>query len=341
MERLFTIVERCAPELLDALKNRYQILKQVFDYQPIGRRQIAKNLGYSERLVRSELDRLKERGILYSTPSGINLTVLGEGILNEMNELVPYLFSTGILEQKFKEIFNLKEAIIVPGDSMSDPFTKKDIGRAAARFLQKAIFPGCTVAVTGGTTLAEMAEAVDSSIDGTGAMIVPARGGLGEDMEQQASVIAAKIAKTIGAQYKLLHIPDYLEENTAEILKKDANISKLIKNIKFSNILIHGIGPAIDMAKRRGLSELEINFLKKQKALAESLRYYYDKVGNIVYELPGIGLEKKDLENVETIVAVAGGSNKTDAIEAVLNSKQLNVLITDEGAAKKILERMN
>jgi central glycolytic genes regulator len=60
-------------------------------------------------------------------------------------------------------------------------------------------------------------------------------------------------------------------------------------------------------------------------------------MGNIICETPGIGLELEDLNNIDTIVAVAGGSNKAQAIAAVLSYKRHNVLITDEGAAKEII----
>ena len=63
--------------------------------------------------------------------------------------------------------------------------------------------------------------------------------------------------------------------------------------------------------------------------------------GKIVYEVPGIGLELSDLDNIAVIVAVAGGSNKAQAIEAVLRSRRQSLLITDEGAAKKIINIIN
>lgn len=91
------------------------------------------------------------------------------------------------------------------------------------------------------------------------------------------------------------------------------------------------------MAKRRGLSAGEIDFLHRQGATGEALRYYFDNQGKIVYEVPGIGLELTDLANVNIIVAVAGGSNKAEAIKAVLKSGYPKVLITDEGAVKKII----
>ncbi|HBQ87655.1 MAG TPA: transcriptional regulator, partial [Syntrophomonas sp.] len=271
-----------------------------------------------------------------TTPAGLYLTACGQDLLNEIDEVIPYLFKINTLADRLKERFDLKEVIIVPGDSYGDALAKKDLGRAAARFLLNALYPGCVVAVTGGTTLAEMADAIKGR-NVPDVMVVPARGGLGEKMEQQASTIAARIAQAIGAQYRLLHIPDSLEQSTAEALKRDNHIREVVNLIKSSNLLIHGIGPAIEMANRRGLTAEQIQILNEGQAVGEALRYYFDNLGNIVYETPGIGLEGDDIASIDTVVAVAGGSNKAMAIESVLRNRRRDVLITDEGAAKKII----
>ncbi len=281
---------------------------------------------------------LKSRGALKTTPLGIFLTVYGEEMLRDIEELVPGLFKIQLLGEKIKDRFGLREVIIVPGDSNTDIFAKDDLGRAAAEYLRKILYPGCILAVTGGSTLAGVANMMREGIDDAGDIfVVPARGGLGENVETQAGNIAAKIAQTIGAQYRLLHIPDNLEQRTAEALKKDIHISEVIRTIKSANILIHGIGPALEMADSRNLSLEEKDILHSHDARAEALRYYFDQWGKIIFEIPGIGIECEDIDHIDTIVAVAGGSNKAAAIEAVLSSGNEHVLITDEGAAQKII----
>ncbi|SHG76132.1 central glycolytic genes regulator [Thermosyntropha lipolytica DSM 11003] len=340
MERIFTILERLVPEAKEMLEIRYQIIRQIKHKAPVGRRQIAKDLDCTERVIRREIDMLKARGAVNILPAGIILTPYGEELLREIDEVMPFLFNTQYLAKQIKNCFGLEEVIIVPGDSFADYVTKKDLGRVAARYLQKVLYPGAVIAVTGGTTLAEMSEAVGSDVLYPDILVVPARGGLGEEMELQAGTIAAKIAKAIGAQYRLLHIPDNLEENTAEILKEDVHIKDVVARIKACDILIHGIGSAMEMAARRGLTLEEINRLEEKRAVGEALRYYLDGDGNIVYAVPGIGLELGDLLHIKKVIAVAGGRNKAEAIAAVLRHGGPKVLITDEGAASKIVSMM-
>ncbi len=329
-------MERFAPEAMQIMNARYLILRQVLHNQPIGRRQLGKNVGCSERMVRTEVETLRSRGALLMTPVGIYLTPYGEELLRDVDEIVPWLLNIQILGDNLKQLYNLDEVIIVPGDSFLDPIAHEDLGRAGAEYLRKKLYPSCILAVTGGTTLAQVAQAM-REVNAPNICVVPARGGLGENVELQAGNIAAKIARAVGGQYRLLHIPDNIEESTAAALKKDIHISEVINTIKSAHILVHGIGPAMEMAGRRGLSALEIEFLQKHAAMGEALRYYFDRWGKIIFEIPGIGLELNDLQNIRLIVAVAGGSNKAEAIEAVLKNGQENVLITDEGAAKQII----
>ena len=337
MERFFTIMERFAPDAMESITNRYKMLKQIMHQEPVGRRQLCKVLGYTERMVRSEVETLKSTGLIHTTAAGICLSPAGEHIMNEIDAFVPFLFNIQTLAEQIKKRFNLQEVILVPGDSFQDVMIKRDLGRAAAAHMKKTLFPGCILAVTGGSTMAQIADAITDGIGIPDLMVVPARGGLGEDVEQQAGTIAARIAKIIGAQYRMLHIPDKLQQATAQALKQDPYIMEIAELIKSSQVLFHGVGSAMEMAARRGLTPAEIGLLQDRGAVGEAFRYYCDEQGNIVYEVPGIGLEFHDLAHIETVVAVAGGSNKASAIKAVLSRGQQSVLITDEGAAKAIV----
>ncbi|NLB18012.1 MAG: transcriptional regulator, partial [Syntrophomonadaceae bacterium] len=73
--------------------------------------------------------------------------------------------------------------------------------------------------------------------------------------------------------------------------------------------------------------------------VGDAFRYYFNAAGEIVYNVAGIGLELSDLDNISLVVAVAGGSNKAWAIESVLTNRRRGTLISDEGAARAILER--
>ncbi|HWQ74846.1 MAG TPA: sugar-binding domain-containing protein [Syntrophomonas sp.] len=338
MDNFFAIIERFAPEAVQIIAFRYEFLRHVLYSQPVGRRQLTINMRSTERMVRNEFDLLKHKGAVASTAAGIYLTDFGYDMLREVETLVPGLFHTKMLAEKIKSRFGLRKVLIVPGDSNEDVYAAADLSRVSAEYLRSTFYPGCIVAVTGGTTLAGMARAMRPGAElEADICLVPARGGFGEKVETQAGSIVAKIAQNIGAQYRLLHIPDNLEPSTAEALKKDIHVQEVLNIIKSARILVHGIGPAEEMAERRGLSPDEKTYLQENGAQGEALRYYFNQMGKIIFEIPGIGLELDDIHHIDTIIAVAGGSNKAEAIEAVLKSGFDHVLITDEGAAQKII----
>ncbi|MGE5417538.1 MAG: sugar-binding transcriptional regulator [Acidobacteriota bacterium] len=337
MDKLVQSIERLAPEALIMVRTRYQIMKEILNHQPIGRRQVATRVGCSERTARSEIDTLRDKGAVDITGSGIVLTDYGRELVQEMDNVMPYLEGLGTLARALKKRFGLEHVAVVPGDSCDDVYTKKDLGRAAARYVRELLASGGIMAVGGGTTLAEMASAVSSETPVENLIVLPARGGVGEEVEEQANTIAARIAKTLGGQYRLLHVPDSLEEETIERLKGNPQVAEIVGLLKKVDVLFYGIGPAMEMANRRGMPAQAMQNLDDKHAVGEAFRYFFNQAGEIVYSVPGIGLELADLKSIPQIVAVAGGSNKAHAIEALLTNLRRGSLVTDEGAARAIL----
>lgn len=339
INRVVAALERFAPETLNIIRIRYRILVEILDNQPVGRRQIALRVGCTERTARTEIDLLRDLGAVESTAAGIVATGYGQRLMDEMTEVVRSMDGLYSLGERLRERFHLDQVLVVPGDSYQDGHVCKGLGRQAALFLRQALFDGCVLAVTGGTTLAEMALAMTAGGAARDVTVLPARGGLGEQMEQQANAIAARIAQAIEGHYRLLHIPDNLDEETIEHLLTNPQVSAVVQELKSADILVYGIGSAIEMAARRGLPKSALKVLEEKNAVGEAFRYYFNQAGEIVYSVPGIGLELADLNSIKQVIAVAGGSNKARAIEAVLGNLRRGILITDEGAARLIMNR--
>jgi lsr operon transcriptional repressor len=50
-----------------------------------------------------------------------------------------------------------------------------------------------------------------------------------------------------------------------------------------------------------------------------------------------VGIELKDLQDIKQVIGVAGGEAKAEAILGALRGDHINVLVTDDGAAGKVL----
>jgi len=336
METTVHLLRRVTPDLINCLIARYNILRNVFFTQPVGRRLLAGKLDLPERFVRSEVEFLRQHGFLRSEPGGMMVTPEGEAVIWQLEELIRSLSGITTLEARLKEKLGLQLAI-VPGDSDSDPIVRVDIGRAAAHILKKHLRDGQIVALTGGATVAALADNM-VPVPAKGVLVVPARGGLSQPFEYQANYVVAKLAEKIGASYQLLHVPDNLAPDVLEKVLNDSQIQGMIKTIKSANILIHGIGPAREMAEKRGCAENELADLLQQGAIGEALGCYFNLKGEIVQAISTAAIQHEDLDSVERIIAVAGGRKKAAAILAALPRRKQDILVTDEGAAREMMD---
>lgn len=334
MKNLVQLHRKIAPELVELLECRYHILRHIQYTQPIGRRALATALNMGERIVRSHVDFLKSAGLLDFSAQGMSVTEDGQTMLSDLAEYVRLLHGLSVLEEELASKLGLQEVIIIPGDSENDASVLRELGRAAALVLGKKLAPYQTVAVSGGST---MAMAADSVIHARpDALVVPARGGLGEQVEYQANTIAATLARNLGCSYRLLHIPDGIHEEAMKvILQSDPHAKEIREILQKTHVLMCGIGKADEMARRRHMEPEVVAEIVRAGAVGEALGQYCDVNGEIVHATSSVGLDFHELSRLDAIIAVAGGKSKAEAIIAVCRSGlKGGILVTDEHAAK-------
>ncbi len=341
MKKEIKLLHQLTPEIDEMIYLRYKILANISFLQPIGRRNLANRLKLKERKVRNELQFLCDKQFVHISSNGMYLTERGEDMVKEGREIIRALSGLSELETELTKLLNLKDVVIVPGDSCEDEVVKQEIGGAASKlfkdFLDKKR-DDFVVAVTGGSTLAAMAEMLPSNLNKQELTIVPARGGLGEQVEHQANTVAAEIAKKLNCAYRMLHVPDQLSADSVKSLLSEPGIKEIVGLIKQSDVLIHGIGRAEVMARRRGISSHEQEKLEEEGAIGEAFGFYLNKNGEVVEKVNTVGLSLDDLDNIPTVVAVAGGKDKAEAILSMMETNHDDVLVTDEGAARKMIE---
>lgn len=338
MDSIINLQKKIVPELTDLLVQRYQILRQVSHEHPIGRRALAAKLGLSERVLRAQVDFLKKSGLLDFSSSGMSVTDEGEDILKELADYVRKLQDISFLEKTLSDTLKIGKVVILPGDSDQEDVVKREIGRTAAHILSKLLADGRRhiVAVSGGTTMAAMAANITGSQPNT--MVVPARGGLGDNVELQANTIATVLAQKLSASYRQLYVPDSVSEDILNsILKEDIGVRAVVDIIKQADILVHGVGRASVMARHRRLSSDIIAKLEADGAVGEAFGQYCALDGRQVYMTNNAGLMLQDLQHIGTIIGIAGGKSKAAAILSVIRASRQDILVTDEAAAHEIL----
>ena len=338
MQEILGLQQKIIPEMMELLEKRYKILRTIYFNQPIGRRILADSVSMGERIVRTEINFLKMQNLIDINTPGMTITREGEEIINKLKDFIHELKGLSEIEECIKERFKLHEVIIVPGDIDEDKTITKELGRVAANYIKKILKDKDIVALTGGSTIKEVVDNLPKLSNLNDVLVIPARGGMGRNVETQANTLAAHFANRVGGSYKLLHVPDNLSNDALNTLINEKDIKDVIDNIQNANILLFGIGRADEMALRRGLASEQLEDMLKLGAVGEAFGYYFDKSGEMVYSTPTIGVNDEVISKIENRIAIAGGKSKAEAIVAIESNLYESVLITDEGAARKIID---
>ena len=128
------------------------------------------------------------------------LTARGEEVLPQVQALNRELHGLTELEEQLAGLLRVDRVCIVSGDADQDESVKVELGRTAAYRVRSLLHHGSTLAVTGGSTIAATAQAMQSQ-NPLRVMVVPARGGFGRAaVATQANTIAAQIAGKKGTR---------------------------------------------------------------------------------------------------------------------------------------------
>jgi len=337
VDQLIALQQKIVPGLIELVETRYNILRYIRLEQPLGRRVLAAKLHLGERAVRNEVEFLKAQGLITTDQAGMWITPEGEELLAGLEPYVRLLKGLTKTEKELAARLGIDRVVIVPGNADRDEGVKKEIGRATAGLLKELLTDDLVIAVTGGSTTLAVAQAMIPGKQGHKVLVVPARGGLGEDVELQANTIAAALARKLGGSYRMLHVPDYLSEETIAALLNEPRISRVVELIKSAGIVLHGIGCAQTMATQRGLNPREVQGLLDKGATGEAFGYYFDPWGRVVGGHSSIGITLDELGQVGRVIAVAGGASKAEAIMAVVAGRPNQTLVTDQAVAESIL----
>lgn len=330
MNEFLMICERIVPEIVSVLKERYKILNHLVYEEPIGRRTLATATDLPERTVRSHIELMRANGLVDIYKPGIFLTDEGQSIVPKLRNFLNELDRINELESRLTEALSIDRVIITPTEGT---LMVKKLGFAGAKLLQELLEPDSVVAISGGSTMAAVAE--EMPILPFNPTVVPARGGVGAVVEYQANVIASVLAERLRGTYKMLHLPDGLSQDSLHMLMTcEPQIKEISDLISRTDVLLFGIGTAMRMADQRHIADEVRKQLVDNHAVGEALGQYCDLDGKLIYSTNNIGLSLPDVAKVPNVIAVAGGQEKASAIIGVMRACQKGILIIDEQAAE-------
>lgn len=333
----FSLMQKLAPDLAQQIERRALVLERIGALQPVGRRLLAARLNLPEREVRTVAALLKEHGLVSLDAAGMSLTPQAADVLPMARLFSRDLRGLTRLEVELGKRLLVPKVCVVAGNADEDEHVLSEVGRSAGSRLRGFLQSGSTLAVTGGSTIHEVAFHVPQGTP-MNVMVVPARGGIGRALETQANTVACEMARRLGGHHRLMHLPDHLDEQALLEMRKLREIDETLALLERADVVLHGIGRADDMAQKRQLpASVEEEVLRKG-AVAEAYGCYFDSEGRLVYSASTVAHDLGALKPKCALIAVAAGARKAAAIEAVMKNRPHAMLVTDEGAARAILE---
>lgn len=248
------------------------------------------------------------------------------------------------LERGIEKEFNINECRVVPALENKEEIYKY-LAVELSDVLDRILVEGEHIGVSWGTTLEGVGKYLNIH-KRKNLKILPVCGAVGvEGQEYTTNAITRMFAEKLGGMYYTINIPACLDTREAkDILEKDSNtlqIMKLVNKISTSILAVSDINLDTSFGKLGSFTEKDINYLKKLGIIGILNFEFLSKDGNLVINKlieRIIRLYPLDaIKNTKNSIMVSFGTQKVDIMRAVLNSKAINIMITDESTARQIL----
>ena len=252
------------------------------------------------------------------------------------------------LSGELRRTFGLAEALVVPDhekESVDHHALNARIGLGGAQFMSTHLRPGGSLGVGWGETVSRVIAATNFGVVGPVHMVTLTGGvegylqtilsSKGEVTNESPEVTSATV------------IPSPIMASTpslAAALRAEPTIQQVLKQACAVGHALVGVGtPTADatIVHMGYLNADDARGLRERGVVGDILGQFFDADGRVV-ELPihdrRIGIDLSDLTRIPKVVGVAGGLHKAEAILGALHGGFLDVLVTNELVAIRLLE---
>lgn len=251
------------------------------------------------------------------------------------------------LEQEFRERFGLLKAIIVPRDNEVDSLTH--VAEAGVRYLDSILEDGSVIATSWGRTLHACSRVLTARPDLRDLVSAQICGGVSDVSHTvYASDIAKNFSRNLGTSAYTLTAPAVVgSREVGDLLKNDLTVARVFHYTNEAKIALFtagafGMGSALYRAGF--LNEKEMHQLEKRGAVGDVCSHVININGEICdseLDERTIALPLDALKKKEYRICVGEGFGKADSMIGALRGGLVNVLVTNEETAERMLERLD
>lgn len=247
------------------------------------------------------------------------------------------------LEQQLAQHYGLSTCEVVP-DLHEDGLPLRALGSAGATFLRREIqaLKSGTIGIGHGRTLAAAIQSMPRVAAGE-VNFVSLLGGFTRNYAANPHDVMHSLASKTSGEAYVLPLPFFADTvEDRKVFLAQRGVRSVMARAAHADLMIAGIG-TVDLTTQlvtTGMVEQdEIQDVQSHGGVGELLGHFFDPEGHAIKTSLSDRTLSLDLEILRgrRIVALAGGPDKVSGIRAVLRSKALSGLITDERTALALL----
>ncbi len=307
---------------------------QLYYVREFTQQQIAQRIGVSRSNVSRMLKEAREQGMV------------------EIRIHAPLRTVPGLQEELISRL-DLRECLVLATlERDSRIFEATDtvtqVAALAARYLQENIAEGDTISLGWGRSVHRVAHSrfLREERDVT---VVQAMGSIGGSIPEFDGVATtARLASVLGASAHYLHAPMLVTDAAVrDGLLRDPHIHKTLEAARGADTILSSVGAP---GREHGqyctgyLDDAGLDYIRAQGAVGDICGAYYARDGSLVpleMNERSIAIGSEELRRIPNRVGVSSGAEKPLANIGAARSNLLNVLITDQNTASKMLDILN
>jgi len=251
-----------------------------------------------------------------------------------------------LLEEQLAEKYDLEYIKIVSGYENQE-ISKKEVGRAAAEYVQTIVKDHMKIGIAWGSTLCNLVECMETNVvSKENVSVFQMLGGIGAtDIASDGRQLTRMLSDKLEGTPFIINVPLLVQSKILrDLLLKEPQVEQHFSMMEKMDLLLMGIGSFVaenNVMYKAGYIDLEeAKRFVTEKAVADLAGHSIDVNGKFCK----IGISDKIINlNLDKIKAakirlgVAAGVNKIKPVKAVLNGKYLNAIVIDEKIANALI----
>lgn len=291
-----------------------------------------------------------ELGISRVTVSRLLASGRESGIV-KIQVISPSSLTYSDLERDIEKAFGLKEVVVVEDSPHTNaPHQITALGTETTRLLEDYVKDGDIVGVSMGETLRTVALGPRTGTGNIKCVFVPLVGGINygqlSDEEIHANHIVRRLSSLFGGECVDLFAPAmFSNKEVLEGFKNEVPMQDILRYYKRMKTIVVGVGyppnARATMVRAGYLSKDQLDSLIDDGAVGDIDLQFYDSDGGsekfAKHNDRVVGMMLKDLKRIENKIAVVSGAEKAPAVMGAIKGNYINILATDHGCAKALL----